>query len=146
MIDRLCILFINKLGANQMHIILFDGDCNFCNHNVLFIIERDKQSLFKFASLNSPVGKDFIHKFNISRANNSLIFIENNHYYTKSTAALKISRHLKLFWNLFYLFIFIPRPIRDALYNIIANNRYKFLKNNVECIIPPEHIRQRFLS
>lgn len=127
-------------------IILFDGVCHFCQKNVQFIIARDPKYLFQFASLQSSVGKRLVAEHHVPAHENSLILIDNGRYYSKSTAALKISKQLSRFWKVFYLFIVIPKPIRDFFYKIIANNRYKWFGKSEECMIPSPDIRQRFLD
>lgn len=125
-------------------IILFDGDCSFCNQSVQFIINRDPLAKFKFASQKSDIGQQLLKKYHVPEDENSLILLEGNHFYSKSTAALKISKHLTLFWRLFYLFIFVPKPLRDTAYQIIANNRYKW-REKESCILPSTETRKRFL-
>src|SRR5690625_2033773 len=115
------------------NIILFDGDCQFCNYNVLFVLKRDKRNRFKFCSLQSETALSLLDKHHISKEENSLLLIENDNVYSKSTAALRISRHLTFPWKILYSFIIIPKPIRDFVYTIIANNRYKIFKQNNRC-------------
>ena len=92
-------------------IILFDGECHFCNKSVQFIIKRDPQAVFKFASLESEIGRQLIKKYRVPKNVNSLILLDNNRYYSKSTAALKISKNLQGFWKYLYVFILIPKNI-----------------------------------
>jgi predicted DCC family thiol-disulfide oxidoreductase YuxK len=127
-------------------IILFDGICNFCNASVQFIIKRDPQAHFRFASLQSEVGKKMLTKYKIPQDMNSFIFIDGAKYYTKSSAALTVCKHLKGFWKWFYVFILVPRPIRDCLYHFIARNRYKWFGKKESCMIPTSDIRNRFLE
>jgi predicted DCC family thiol-disulfide oxidoreductase YuxK len=127
-------------------IILFDGICNFCNASVQFIIKRDPQAHFRFASLQSEVGKKMLTKYRIPEDINSFILIAGERYYTKSSAALRVCKHLKGFWKLFYVFILVPRPIRDCFYHFIAGNRYKWFGKRESCMIPSEDIRKRFLE
>jgi predicted DCC family thiol-disulfide oxidoreductase YuxK len=127
-------------------IILFDGICNFCNASVHFIIKRDPQAHFRFASLQSEAGKEMLAKYRIPKDINSLIFITGERYYTKSSAALRVCKHLKGFWKLFYIFILVPRPIRDRFYDFIARNRYKWFGKRESCMIPTPDIRKRFLE
>lgn len=126
-------------------LILFDGDCNFCNQNVLFIIKRDKYDQFKFCSLQSETAKELLKKHKIPENENSLILIDHHKAYNKSTAALRISRHLKFPWKLIYCFIIIPKPLRDFVYTMIANNRYKLMKQTNKCIIPTDEMKKKFL-
>lgn len=126
-------------------LILFDGDCNFCNQNVLFILKYDKQNQFKFCSLQSDIAKSLLKKHDLSTKINSLVLIDEKTAYTKSTAVLHISRHLTFPWKSLYCFIIIPKKVRDLIYSFIANNRYKIFKQKDKCIIPTNDMKRRFL-
>ena len=132
---------------NNQHIILFDGVCNFCNFWVNFIIDRDKKDLFRFAALQSEKGQELLERFQMdSNSLDTFVLIEDKKVYTKSTAALKISRKLKGIWRSFYFLIFIPKPIRDFIYTLIAKNRYKFFGKRSTCRIPTAEEKEKFLS
>ena len=83
-------------------IVLFDGECNFCDASVQFIIKRDKKAVFQFASLQSEVGQALIEKFAVPTHVDSIVLIEGERYYMKSSAALKIARQLDGLWKLSY--------------------------------------------
>lgn len=128
------------------NIILFDGECNFCDHSVQFIIKRDKKAIFKFASIQSDFGKEIIRKFNIPANIDSLILAEGNKCYVKSSAALRICKNLKGGWKLFYCLLLVPKSLRNYCYDIIAKNRYKWFGKKDSCMLPSPEIRDRFLS
>lgn len=129
-----------------MHpVILFDGVCNFCDASVQFILNRDPKGIFHFASLQSEAGQDLVKKYNVPPDIDSMILIEDDKVYYKSTAALRISRKLQGAWKLLYAFIIIPSPIRNIVYDIIAKNRYKWFGQKDSCMLPPPNIRKRFL-
>lgn len=127
-------------------IILFDGDCNFCNHAVNFIIKRDLLGKFQFSSQQSPFGRKLKKEYDIPVEEDSLILIEKNKSYTKSTAALRISKSLDGLWKLLYVFIIVPRPIRNWVYMAFAKNRYKWFGKRMSCQIHPPHVQKRFLT
>ncbi|MEN2768839.1 thiol-disulfide oxidoreductase DCC family protein [Ornithinibacillus xuwenensis] len=127
-------------------IILFDGECNFCNSSVQFIIKRDPKGIYKFTSLQSDIGQSLLKENGIPKELDSFVYIENNNVYVKSTAALKVCRNLKGLWKLSYLFIIVPRPIRNFVYEIIARNRYKWFGKRDSCMIPSPALRDRFLE
>lgn len=132
---------------NMSAIVLFDGVCNFCNGSVNFIIERDAKNYFKFAPLQSEIGRQYLEKFGIDKAEtDSVILIENEKAYTHSTAALKIAGRLPGLWSWFYGFIIVPKPIRDFFYKLFAKNRYRLFGKQDACMMPTPEIRQRFLS
>ncbi len=128
-------------------VVLFDGVCNLCNRSVRFILARDPGGIFKFAPLQSDAGKNIIKRFNIpSDKYGSFVFLENGVFYTKSTAALRLLNKLGGFWQLLYFLIVIPAPLRDAVYDLMAKNRYKWFGRTDECMVPTPEIRGRFLS
>ncbi|HWL13308.1 MAG TPA: DCC1-like thiol-disulfide oxidoreductase family protein [Ureibacillus sp.] len=127
-----------------MNIILFDGDCHFCNASVQFIIKRDQMKYFKFASLQSEIGRTLLKKFQLPETIDSMVFIEGNSCYVKSTAALKIAKRLDGLWSFLFPFIIIPSFLRDIVYDIIAKNRHRLRKHNA-CKIPAREDLDRFL-
>jgi predicted DCC family thiol-disulfide oxidoreductase YuxK len=128
-------------------LILFDGICNFCNSAVNFVIKKDKEALIYFAPLQSPKGRLYLKQYNYPVNNlNSFLFIEENKVYTKSTAALKVCRHLKGLWPLCYGFIIVPKFIRDGIYSWVAKNRYKWFGVRQECMMPTPEVRSRFVG
>lgn len=127
-------------------IILFDGVCNFCQSSVQFIINRDSNASFYFASLQSEFAQSLCQKYNIDDPFNSMILIDGENVYNKSTAALQICRRLDGIWKYLYFFIVIPAQFRNFLYDLIAKNRYKWFGKKQQCMIPSPEVRKRFLS
>lgn len=128
-------------------VILFDGVCNFCNSSVNFIIDNDKNNTFKFASLQSVSGREILLKFNLPVDSfSTLILTDGNTYYTRSSAALRIAKHLRFPYNLFYTFIIVPPFIRNLFYDIIARNRYKWFGKRDTCRLPSQEERDKFIE
>lgn len=131
----------------QNPVILFDGVCNLCNGSILFILNRDPSGIFRFAPLQSETGKNLLSKFDLPNDKfDSIILVENNEYYLRSTAALKILQRLGALWKIVYVFMLVPRPVRDYIYDIVARNRYKWYGKRAECMIPSSDIESRFLE
>ena len=128
-------------------ILLFDGVCNLCNGVVQFVIKRDPKAKFKFSSLQSSTGQQLLKKFQLPTTDfESFVLIEGERYYRRSTAALRLMKKLGKGWQLLYVFIIVPAPIRDFFYNLIANNRYKVFGRTDECWIPTPELKARFLE
>lgn len=126
-------------------IILFDGECNFCDKSVQFIIKRDPNGLFKFASLQSDIGKYVSNQYNVPNNIDSFVLIEDHHCYFKSSAGLRVCRNLKGLWKLLHCLLIVPEPLRDFFYGIIAKNRYKWFGTKESCMLPSAEERKRFL-
>ncbi|MFN2744061.1 MULTISPECIES: thiol-disulfide oxidoreductase DCC family protein [Bacillus] len=128
-------------------IVLFDGICNFCDGAVQFIIKHDPKGLFSFASLQSDIGGELLKNHQLPTDHfDSFILIDNGRIYQKSAAALRVLKNLSGPWKAAAVFLIVPRPLRDAVYSLIAKNRYKWFGQKNECTIPGPEIRKRFLS
>lgn len=127
-------------------IVLFDGECNFCDSTVQFIINRDPEGQFHFVSLQSEKGKTMLGRHHLPNDLSTIALIKDGMAYTKSTAMLNIFRQLDSGWKYLYAFIIIPAPIRNTIYKIIAKNRYSWFGQKTDCQIPSIEIRKRFYS
>lgn len=139
-------------------VVLFDGVCNLCNHSVDFILRRDKAAYFRFASLQSDIARRLLaenggvvpSEQSGSEPNlagpESLVLVEGGRLYERSTAVLRIARHLRGF-ALFALFaLAVPRPLRDGVYRFIARHRYQWFGRRESCRVATPEIAARFLS
>ena len=130
-----------------MAVVLFDGVCNLCNGSVRFIIERDPRARFQFAPLQSPAADRLIGA-QVDRASlpDSIVLVDDGRLYVRSSAALRIARGLRFPWPLAWIFIVVPRPIRDWVYDLIARHRYAWFGRRDECMVPTPDVRSRFLG
>ncbi len=128
-------------------IILFDGVCNLCNGAVTFIIKRDKHDRFRYAPLQSEVGKALARKYAIDTSKiDTIILIDEEGYYTKSAAALNIAWHLSGGYPLLYSLMILPAFIRDQMYDGIAQNRYRWFGKRESCMVPTPELKAKFLD
>jgi len=128
-------------------LILFDGVCNWCVFWVQFIIRRDPGKTFHFASLQSPVGQKILEKLGLPGEDfKTMILVENDRYFTKSSAALKIIRRMSGLWPTLTVCTIIPSGIRDLLYDFVAKNRYGWFGRKEECLRPSPDLMDRFLE
>lgn len=134
-------------GSTDTPVILFDGVCSFCNATVRFLLRRDREGRFLFAPLQSEAGQSLQRMHGLAAdALDTMILVQGEHAYHRSTAALKIARRLGGPWALLYVFIVLPAPLRDAAYNLVARNRYRWFGKQDACMVPTEQQRSRFLD
>lgn len=128
-------------------VIFFDGVCNICNASVDFIIRRDKKNQFLLGALQDSLSKKVLKKYQVREDYlDSLVLLEGGKVYFKSTAALKIARKLSGIWPVFYPLIYLPKNLRDAVYDWIGNHRYKWFGKKNTCRIPSPEEESKFLS
>lgn len=130
-------------------IVLFDGVCNFCNAGVNFIIDRDPKGHFTFAPLQSDFAKQLLTERGMAPAEGdpeSIVLVEDERVSTHSTAALRIARQLASPFRLAYALIVLPTFLRDALYRLVAKNRYRLFGRSEACRLPTPELRARFLA
>ena len=127
-------------------VILFDGVCNLCNGSVLFVIKRDPQGIFRFATLQGSVARELLVKHDMdSDALYSIILVDGSRVYQRSRAALEVVKRLTGLWPLLYVFIIVPPFLRDAVYDWISSNRYQWFGKKNECTIPTPELKSRFI-
>lgn len=138
---------MNEEEIRHQKIILFDGVCNLCNGSVIFILEREKQPEFKFASIQSKTGKELLAWCGLPNDfNQAVVLIDEGMIYLGSAAALKIGGYLKFPWSILsFIGLVVPRFIRDWVYSKIAKNRYQWFGKRDICMIPAESLRARFI-
>ncbi len=135
-----------KTSKIQHKIILFDGVCNLCNTSVAFVIKRDIKDVFQFAALQDEAGKLLLEKHAIdSSETDSIILVDGEKAYTKSTAALQIAKNLGGAYPLLYAFMIVPKFFRNWVYDYVAKNRYKWFGKIDSCMIPSPELRSKFL-
>jgi len=138
--------------TNEYPVLLYDGVCAVCNKSVQTILKNDWRGTMRFAALQSDFGKAAIERHPDLKDVDSVILLEpadvdgGEGAYARSTAALKVASYLGGVWKLFLIGYVIPRPIRDALYDFVARNRYKILGKHESCMLPPPDSRARFLD
>jgi predicted DCC family thiol-disulfide oxidoreductase YuxK len=133
------------LIKNSERIILFDGVCNLCNGFVQFIIKRDPEQIFRFASLQSDFAKKLIEQHPQLKNVDAVVFWEENKLFIKSDAAFAIAQYLPKWKWIGFLKIF-PRFLRDGVYDLIAKYRYRILGKKDQCMIPSPALKERFIS
>ena len=133
--------------SSEHPVILFDGVCNLCTGSVQYVIKHDPKRLFRFASLQSEFGQKILSDHQLpANTFNSFILLDDKKIYTRSTAALLVAKRLKGIMKLLYVFMIVPTFIRDAVYNIVAKNRYRWFGKKTECWLPTPELNSLFIN
>ena len=127
-------------------VLLFDGVCNLCSAAVQFIIQRDAGS-FRFAAMQSPAGERLLAEHRLTDVSSeTMVLIVGRNIYLRSDAALQVARRLDGAWSLLRWFSLLPHSWREAVYRLLANNRFRWFGRRQSCLLPSAEDRRRFLD
>ncbi|MFC6988862.1 thiol-disulfide oxidoreductase DCC family protein [Haloplanus sp. GCM10025708] len=128
-------------------VLLFDGVCNLCTGAVQFVLPRDPEGAIRFASLQSDVGRRLLDRCGRSPDElSTVVLVEGDDCYVKSAAAIRVARHLGWPYAALAVFRALPRSIRDAVYDFVAERRYDWFGRRESCLIPSADVSDRFLD
>jgi len=118
---------------NNELLILYDGMCNLCSGLIIFILKRQFIAKPAFITLQNKKYSELVEKHKIDKNEDTIIVIIDKIVYAKSTAIIMLFGQMKGIWNFGKYFIYIPKKIRDWMYILIANNRYRIFGKRKTC-------------
>ncbi len=128
-------------------IVLFDGDCNFCNKTVQYIIKYDREDKICFASQQSKTGIKIMNENNcLDKSLNTIVFIKDKNVFVKADAIIEISQLLTGFPKIIIILKMVPKIVRDNIYGAFSKYRYNIFGKKNECIIPTKEIKSKFID
>uniref|UniRef100_A0A0D9WNQ4 Thiol-disulfide oxidoreductase DCC n=1 Tax=Leersia perrieri TaxID=77586 RepID=A0A0D9WNQ4_9ORYZ len=134
----------------QPRVLIYDGVCHLCHRGVKWVIKADKHAKIRFCCVQSKAAEPYLRLVGMDREDvlRRVLFIEGPEaYYEGSTAALKVASYLPLPYSALSSLLIIPTPLRDAIYDYIAKNRYDWFGKDDECIvIKDKELLERFID
>lgn len=130
-------------------VMLFDGHCNLCNHAVDFVLTRESSMEIRFASLQSEAGRALLAKHGVTLPEgdpDTVLLVEDGVVWSRSDAALRVARRLRMPWRMIGWLAWVPRAARDGIYRWIARSRYRWLGKSDTCRVAAPAEKLRFLS
>ncbi len=144
-------------------IILYDGVCGLCNRLNQFILRRDPDAIFRFASLQSPFAERILSRHGANPQDLDTVYVVvnldlTNHDLAKeaqpderllprSDAIIFVLKRLGGIWKLLGVFLqLLPRVLRNGAYRLVARNRYRIFGRFETCMLPSPENRKRFLD
>jgi predicted DCC family thiol-disulfide oxidoreductase YuxK len=127
-------------------VILFDGVCIFCSRWVRFVARRDMARRFRFTPIQSEYGSRLARTFGIDPQDpDTNAVVHGGEVFVKSDAALTVLSLLPG-WAWVRVLFAVPKPLRDAVYSLIARNRYRIFGKYDTCFVPGADLRARVIE
>jgi predicted DCC family thiol-disulfide oxidoreductase YuxK len=135
-----------KDPVTQHAVVVFDGECSFCNGWIAFLLRFDNKDVFRFTARQSEAGAGFALRSGLPPGGaGSIIVVEDKRIRLRSDAVLRMLSLLGFPFSLLGIFRLIPPALRDAVYDLIARNRKRWFGKTAQCRIPAPSERHRFL-
>lgn len=131
------------------NIVFFDGECAMCNGFVLFVLDNDKKDKVRFMALQSEEALNILSKHSIILEKDNLTtiyYLSNDVVLSKSNAILTILIDIQFFTFFAYCAKWIPKFVRDGVYQFIAKRRYLFFNDKKECRLLTAQERKKILA
>ena len=127
-------------------VVVFDGECSFCNGWIDFLLRFDRKDVFRFSARQSEAGASFALQSGIPEGGaGSILVVEGERIRLRSDAVLRMLSLLGFPFSLLGILRVIPAGLRDAVYDVIARNRQRWFGRRVQCRVPTPEERHRFL-
>ena len=134
------------------HLVLYDGVCGLCSRVVQFLLEHDRRAVFSYAPLQGPAGRSMVARWGGDPDELTSFYVCADYrtpaarVFTRSDAALFVTRQLGWPWKVLAVARVVPKVLRDAVYNLVARIRYRVFGRYDQCLVPrPEH-QSRFVD
>lgn len=133
-------------------VILYDGVCGLCNRSVRFVLKRDREGTFRFASLQSAAAREMLarHGFTPEALDTFYVVpdfgLASERVLSKSAAVIYTAETLGGVWKAARILNFLPRGVRDWAYDIVARHRYQMFGKYDACPLPEARYRDRFID
>ncbi|MBM4188869.1 MAG: DUF393 domain-containing protein [Gemmatimonadetes bacterium] len=131
---------------NPWPVLLYDGDCGFCQATVQFVLRRDREKTLRFAPLQGEFAAALRARFGELEAVDSVVWVPagGEGVLLRSDAAFAVARYLGGAWRLLPALAVVPRAIRDRVYDAIAARRHRLAERRA-CLLPAAEDRARFI-
>lgn len=130
----------------MIRLIVFDGVCVLCTAWLRFVLKHDRQGKFKFATMQSPVGRQLLTSHGLDPDDPvSFLVLVDGQAYNDTAAMISVVSEFGGGWRMIKILYVVPRPIRDWLYRLTARHRYRIFGKHQSCIVPDSEILDRFV-
>jgi len=141
-----------RVNMAEGPVVLFDGWCPLCVGAVRFVLRRDREARFSFASIETPAAEQLLDICEAKpevvesvRTGSTVALVRRGRLYIRSDAALRIVGDLPLPWRAMTLLRVVPRFLRDRVYSAVASRRHQVWGRLDSCHVPEPADRDRFL-
>lgn len=134
------------MNFDDLAVVLFDGDCAFCNGTVRWLLRHERAPRYRLAALQSEAARPLLAQFGVPAGDlGSVLVIDHGRLYRKTAAVLHLLRELRWPWPLMRVLVVVPRFLRDPVYDFVGARRYRWWGRADRCVVADPALRARVL-
>ena len=136
---------------DSISVVLYDGVCGLCNRLNQFLLKRDRHDRFRFASLQSEVASQLLHRHGATAIDLDTVYVVVDYgkpgekLLSRSDAIIHVLQRLGGIWAFIAAGKILPKSLRDLFYKLVATNRYRVFGKYDVCLMPEERFKHKFL-
>jgi predicted DCC family thiol-disulfide oxidoreductase YuxK len=121
----------------EARIIVFDGICHVCTAGVRFLRRLRVEPPFQLIPMQSAAGKALLVEYGINPEDPlTFLVLDQGQRFTESDASIHVIGAAGGLWRMIHIVRLVPRRWRDALYRLLARNRYRWFGRRSACYLP----------
>ncbi len=126
-------------------VLFFDGECAFCLHSVRFVARHDTRRHVWFAPLQGKLAAEKGLSGMAAETGGTMVLLreQDGALFTRSDALIELARALGGIWHLARIAVLVPRPLRDVVYQWIADRRQRLAAISASCTLPDGDVKTR---
>ena len=133
--------------ADDKPVIVFDGQCVFCSAWARFVLRVDRRGVYRLLPAQTPLGHAlYVHYGLDPDRYTTNILIQDGLAYFKADGSIRMAQGLGFPWSLAVVFRALPHGLREALYDLVARNRFRIFGRSDVCYAPRPDVRDIFLA
>lgn len=125
-------------------LFVFDGTCVLCSTGAAWLMRHDRQGSIAFTSAQGELGTALYRHFG-REIDETYLLIADGVAYGESEGYFRLARELGGLWHATVLLRLVPRVLRDAVYRLVARNRYRWFGRSDACALLSAAQRERLL-
>ena len=132
--------------APTFPIVIYDGECGFCNRAISFVLRHERSAELRFCARQNAVAQQILQTHGIAIDKlDSLALVEGDTVLLYSDASLRLANYLRAPWSWLRIGVLVPRFLRQLIYKVISKNRQRLSGGGSECLLLSPEQQKRFL-
>lgn len=125
-------------------LFVFDGHCGLCSGGVRWLMKADREGRIGFTSAQGELGRALYRHYGVD-VDTTYLLIDRGEAFGMSGGYFRLLPYLGGAWHVWRILGLVPEAVRDAVYRLVARNRYRWFGRHDLCALLTEEQRSRLV-